>query len=173
MTGNLHALGPESHFGVTAKCVLSARIAPSHRRSARQTFSARDIERLRGTATIPVAADSALTSKRRAGRNQISPAARRSSPLDLLDLPHSFPSTMDSADSLRAPSNDGGVVRRTSGRGPLSCAECRRLKLKCDRVWPCTPCQRRGCSAICPDGMQELVLRTNEMGTDDGGLQAH
>ena len=47
MTGNLHALGPESHFGVTAKCVLSARIAPSHRRSARQTFSARDIERLR------------------------------------------------------------------------------------------------------------------------------
>ncbi|KAH7101016.1 fungal-specific transcription factor domain-containing protein [Auriculariales sp. MPI-PUGE-AT-0066] len=55
-------------------------------------------------------------------------------------------------DALRAPSGDGGVVRRTSGRGPLSCAECRRLKLKCDRVWPCGPCQRRGCSAICPDG---------------------
>ncbi|KZV82711.1 hypothetical protein EXIGLDRAFT_843477 [Exidia glandulosa HHB12029] len=57
-----------------------------------------------------------------------------------------------SGDGLRAGSNDGGVARRGSGRGPLSCAECRRLKLKCDRVWPCGPCQRRGCSAICPDG---------------------
>ncbi|EJD41354.1 hypothetical protein AURDEDRAFT_138647 [Auricularia subglabra TFB-10046 SS5] len=54
-------------------------------------------------------------------------------------------------EQLRAPGAEG-VSRRSSGRGPLSCAECRRLKLKCDRVWPCGPCQRRGCSAICPDG---------------------
>jgi len=59
---------------------------------------------------------------------------------------------------------------------PVCRSRCRILRwtwLKCDRVWPCTPCQRRGCSVICPDGMQELVSRTNEMGADDGGLQAH
>ncbi|KAI6147550.1 fungal-specific transcription factor domain-containing protein [Pisolithus thermaeus] len=35
---------------------------------------------------------------------------------------------------------------------PLSCAECRRLKLKCDRVFPCQSCSKRGCAEICPDG---------------------
>ncbi|KAI6125436.1 fungal-specific transcription factor domain-containing protein [Pisolithus croceorrhizus] len=34
----------------------------------------------------------------------------------------------------------------------LSCAECRRSKLKCDRAFPCQSCVRRGCSAICPNG---------------------
>ncbi|PVG02743.1 hypothetical protein CPB86DRAFT_696924 [Serendipita vermifera] len=33
-----------------------------------------------------------------------------------------------------------------------SCAECRRLKLKCDRNVPCGACVRRGCPSICPDG---------------------
>ncbi|PVG02736.1 hypothetical protein CPB86DRAFT_780150 [Serendipita vermifera] len=33
-----------------------------------------------------------------------------------------------------------------------ACAECRRLKLKCDRNSPCSACVRRGCSSICPDG---------------------
>ncbi|RXK39802.1 hypothetical protein M231_02995 [Tremella mesenterica] len=37
-------------------------------------------------------------------------------------------------------------------RGPPSCGECVRLKLKCTRTWPCTNCVRRGCSAICPSG---------------------
>ncbi|KAJ6588531.1 fungal-specific transcription factor domain-containing protein [Mycena capillaripes] len=37
-------------------------------------------------------------------------------------------------------------------RGSLSCAECRRLKLKCDKTVPCSSCKRRGCSAICPNG---------------------
>ncbi|KAF7342041.1 Fungal-trans domain-containing protein [Mycena venus] len=60
-------------------------------------------------------------------------------------------------------------------RGALSCAECRRLKLKCDKTVPCSRyssflfgahpddpepeyarrpsyCKRRGCSAICPNG---------------------
>ncbi|KAF8153104.1 fungal-specific transcription factor domain-containing protein [Crassisporium funariophilum] len=36
--------------------------------------------------------------------------------------------------------------------GALSCAECRRLKLKCDKTVPCSSCKRRGCSAICPNG---------------------
>ncbi|KAJ8516610.1 hypothetical protein ONZ45_g6088 [Pleurotus djamor] len=34
----------------------------------------------------------------------------------------------------------------------LSCAECRRSKLKCDRVFPCQSCVRRGCANICPNG---------------------
>ncbi|KAL0946244.1 hypothetical protein HGRIS_012501 [Hohenbuehelia grisea] len=37
-------------------------------------------------------------------------------------------------------------------KGALSCAECRRLKLKCDKKVPCSSCQRRGCAAICPNG---------------------
>ncbi|TDL27742.1 hypothetical protein BD410DRAFT_327726 [Rickenella mellea] len=37
-------------------------------------------------------------------------------------------------------------------RGALSCAECRRLKLKCDKRVPCSSCQRRGCASICPNG---------------------
>ncbi|TFK76007.1 hypothetical protein BDN72DRAFT_756432 [Pluteus cervinus] len=37
-------------------------------------------------------------------------------------------------------------------RGEISCAECRRLKLKCDKQLPCSSCVRRGCSSICPNG---------------------
>ncbi|OWZ30832.1 hypothetical protein C347_03977 [Cryptococcus neoformans AD2-60a] len=37
----------------------------------------------------------------------------------------------------------------------LSCAECRRLKLKCDRDIPCSNCVRRGCRELCPDGVKE------------------
>ncbi|KAG1746653.1 uncharacterized protein EDB91DRAFT_1118207 [Suillus paluster] len=43
--------------------------------------------------------------------------------------------------------NAGGA--RKSG---LSCAECRRSKLKCDRAFPCQSCIRRGCANICPEG---------------------
>ena len=39
-----------------------------------------------------------------------------------------------------------------SSKRQLSCAECRRLKRRCDRQWPCKSCISRGCSAICPDG---------------------
>ncbi|CAK5262114.1 unnamed protein product [Mycena citricolor] len=38
-------------------------------------------------------------------------------------------------------------------RGELSCAECRRLKLKCDKSVPCGSCVRRGCQSICPCGI--------------------
>ncbi|KAJ7699214.1 hypothetical protein B0H17DRAFT_1049209 [Mycena rosella] len=37
-------------------------------------------------------------------------------------------------------------------RGEVSCAECRRLKIKCDKQIPCQSCVRRGCSALCPNG---------------------
>ncbi|KAI9455936.1 hypothetical protein BJY52DRAFT_1121559, partial [Lactarius psammicola] len=42
--------------------------------------------------------------------------------------------------------------RRKPGRVPVSCAECRRLKLRCDRKVPCEKCTKRGCAAICPNG---------------------
>ncbi|RXW23973.1 hypothetical protein EST38_g1865 [Candolleomyces aberdarensis] len=44
------------------------------------------------------------------------------------------------------------VKKRRKGATRLSCAECRRLKLRCDRTIPCSSCVKRGCGAICPDG---------------------
>ncbi|KAF8630741.1 hypothetical protein AX17_005336 [Amanita inopinata Kibby_2008] len=44
------------------------------------------------------------------------------------------------------------IKKRRKGTNRLSCAECRRLKLRCDRAVPCGSCVKRGCSAICPDG---------------------
>ncbi|KAH6901766.1 hypothetical protein BKA70DRAFT_1308535 [Coprinopsis sp. MPI-PUGE-AT-0042] len=39
-------------------------------------------------------------------------------------------------------------LKRTRGR----CAECRRLKIKCDKQIPCQSCVRRGCVTLCPNG---------------------
>ncbi|KAF8633249.1 hypothetical protein AX15_001442 [Amanita polypyramis BW_CC] len=44
------------------------------------------------------------------------------------------------------------IKKRRKGAARLSCAECRRLKLRCDRAIPCSSCIKRGCGAICPDG---------------------
>ncbi|KAF9048213.1 hypothetical protein BDZ89DRAFT_1057787 [Hymenopellis radicata] len=48
--------------------------------------------------------------------------------------------------------DDGAQKKRRKGATRLSCAECRRLKLRCDRSIPCSSCVKRGCGAICPDG---------------------
>ncbi|KAJ7457813.1 hypothetical protein FB451DRAFT_589068 [Mycena latifolia] len=40
--------------------------------------------------------------------------------------------------------------KRASGKAP--CAECKRLKLKCDKNIPCASCIRRGCDGTCPTG---------------------
>ncbi|KAH7868571.1 fungal-specific transcription factor domain-containing protein [Lentinula edodes] len=39
-------------------------------------------------------------------------------------------------------------IRRVQGQ--ISCAECRRLKLRCDKKIPCSSCVRRGCVSLCP-----------------------
>lgn len=58
--------------------------------------------------------------------------------------------------------------RRKPGRVPTACAECRRLKLRCNRQVPCEKCESRGCAAICPDGVltpgrgNRLVLANTE-----------
>ncbi|KZT70724.1 hypothetical protein DAEQUDRAFT_724848 [Daedalea quercina L-15889] len=50
-------------------------------------------------------------------------------------------------------SSNSTLVNRSKRRNaPLSCAECRRLKLRCSRVFPCASCVKKGCAAICPDG---------------------
>ncbi|KAJ3976866.1 fungal-specific transcription factor domain-containing protein [Lentinula raphanica] len=46
------------------------------------------------------------------------------------------------------------TMKKSGGKKvPLSCCECRRLKLRCDRTFPCGSCKKRGVSDICPDGV--------------------
>ncbi|KAJ4483258.1 hypothetical protein J3R30DRAFT_3284479 [Lentinula aciculospora] len=52
-------------------------------------------------------------------------------------------------------------------RGQISCAECRRLKLKCDKKIPCSSCVRRGCKAICPT---EIATAQGKRSSDTTGL---
>ncbi|KLO10056.1 hypothetical protein SCHPADRAFT_999838 [Schizopora paradoxa] len=45
-------------------------------------------------------------------------------------------------------------------KGIIACAECRRLKLKCDRKLPCTSCVKRHCQDICPNGVLTASQRS-------------
>ncbi|KAF8215723.1 fungal-specific transcription factor domain-containing protein [Mycena galopus ATCC 62051] len=51
-----------------------------------------------------------------------------------------------------SPKEKEDKTRKKPGRVPTSCAECRRLKLRCDKNVPCGKCVSRGCGSICPDG---------------------
>ncbi|KAJ7035697.1 fungal-specific transcription factor domain-containing protein [Mycena alexandri] len=53
---------------------------------------------------------------------------------------------------MASPSSLVARNRRNRASTALSCQECRRLKLKCSRVFPCSNCVKKGCAAICPDG---------------------
>ncbi|ODN81761.1 hypothetical protein L202_02144 [Cryptococcus amylolentus CBS 6039] len=59
--------------------------------------------------------------------------------------------------------------RKRKQRPVFSCAECRRLKLKCDRQVPCNNCVRRQCHTICPEGVritrQYLASSDSELAT--------
>ncbi|KAH9044225.1 fungal-specific transcription factor domain-containing protein [Lactarius hengduanensis] len=71
-----------------------------------------------------------------------------SHPLSSVPTPMSTPSP-----KRRDPSpGPEPAKKRRRGATRLSCAECRRLKLRCDRGIPCGSCLKRGCGAICPDG---------------------
>ncbi|KAH9839731.1 fungal-specific transcription factor domain-containing protein [Rhodofomes roseus] len=54
--------------------------------------------------------------------------------------------------AARKLSNNEDDIEVKRARGEISCAECRRLKLKCDKKLPCGSCVRRGCTTICPNG---------------------
>ncbi|KAF9267292.1 hypothetical protein L218DRAFT_955171 [Marasmius fiardii PR-910] len=60
-------------------------------------------------------------------------------------------SSMETTRLARQDSTSQRTHGQDKGRR-LSCKECRRLKLKCDRVFPCQSCRKRGCSDICPEG---------------------
>ncbi|KAG5721791.1 hypothetical protein E4T56_gene1670, partial [Termitomyces sp. T112] len=84
------------------------------------------------------------------GKSKVQAAFQQSSSL----VYSSSPPPMSSAQkSFTAPSvAPVPIKKRRKGATRLSCAECRRLKLRCDRGIPCGSCVKRGCGAICPDG---------------------
>ncbi|KIY61576.1 hypothetical protein CYLTODRAFT_495190 [Cylindrobasidium torrendii FP15055 ss-10] len=55
-------------------------------------------------------------------------------------------------EDLRLDSAHTRELEHKRSRGKVSCAECRRLKIKCDKQIPCQSCQRRGCASLCPNG---------------------
>ncbi|KAJ6495975.1 hypothetical protein C8R45DRAFT_151588 [Mycena sanguinolenta] len=65
----------------------------------------------------------------------------QSIPETLLQLLDSLPT------KTRAPSKASKRIR-----GEIACAECRRLKIRCDKIVPCSRCVKRGCGALCPNG---------------------
>ncbi|KAJ3573580.1 hypothetical protein NP233_g2337 [Leucocoprinus birnbaumii] len=42
-------------------------------------------------------------------------------------------------------------TKRKRGANRLNCAECRKHKLRCNKLIPCSSCVRRGRSSVCPD----------------------
>ncbi|VDB88587.1 unnamed protein product [Peniophora sp. CBMAI 1063] len=56
------------------------------------------------------------------------------------------------AESGQNNSPAGQTPRQRRRSAALSCAECRRLKLRCSRVFPCNSCVKKGCAQICPNG---------------------
>lgn len=55
-------------------------------------------------------------------------------------------------DEYRYDGTHGRELEMKRSRGEVSCAECRRLKIKCDKQIPCQSCLRRGCASLCPNG---------------------
>lgn len=56
------------------------------------------------------------------------------------------------SDEYRFDGSHARELEQKRSRGEISCAECRRLKIKCDKKIPCQSCQRRGCGTLCPNG---------------------
>ncbi|KAI5992555.1 hypothetical protein EDC04DRAFT_2586961 [Pisolithus marmoratus] len=66
------------------------------------------------------------------------------------------PKLKSSGRDLREFECDGSNVQETEqkrSKGQMACAECKRLKIKCDKQIPCQSCRRRGCAALCPNGI--------------------
>ncbi|OXG79806.1 hypothetical protein C345_05536 [Cryptococcus neoformans A2-102-5] len=87
-----------------------------------------------------------------------------------------------SGDSRKSPERDGNRdrdrdrSRKRKRRPHLNCAECRRLKLKCDRTVPCENCVKRSCQEICPEGVREgprnVKKQARPSSSNDGDLPA-
>ncbi|GMK58669.1 hypothetical protein CspeluHIS016_0601110 [Cutaneotrichosporon spelunceum] len=61
------------------------------------------------------------------------------------------------------------VREERRSRKQLSCAECHRLKLKCDRQVPCSNCVRRECIELCPNSVR--VKKTTQRNDDMGEMR--
>ncbi|KAH8825486.1 hypothetical protein DL96DRAFT_1608970 [Flagelloscypha sp. PMI_526] len=55
-------------------------------------------------------------------------------------------------DNVRRAERKQKVTDSRMSRGLVACAECKRMKLKCDKKVPCSSCVRRECASICPTG---------------------
>ncbi|KZP18367.1 hypothetical protein FIBSPDRAFT_745533 [Athelia psychrophila] len=79
---------------------------------------------------------------------------------------HKNPSSCRRASRRKLTSDEEIELKRSRARGEISCAECKRSKLKCDKNIPCGSCALRGRSDICPNGISppsqttNLVIRT-------------
>ncbi|PVG04495.1 hypothetical protein CPB86DRAFT_771214 [Serendipita vermifera] len=71
-------------------------------------------------------------------------------PLDLAPLDDTFTKNREAV-----------AAGQSASSKAKNCAECRRLKVKCDRKVPCQNCVRRGCASLCPDG--QLVSKGNRL----------
>nr|XP_019009530.1 uncharacterized protein I206_06179 [Kwoniella pini CBS 10737]OCF48311.1 hypothetical protein I206_06179 [Kwoniella pini CBS 10737] len=59
--------------------------------------------------------------------------------------------------SQSAPSSTGPTRKPTRHQPIVSCMECRRMKWKCDRKFPCANCRKRGIESMCPNGQMRPV----------------
>jgi hypothetical protein len=88
-----------------------------------------------------------------------------------MDAAYSSPPSMSMSPPEGAGDADGELLERRR-RGEVSCAECRRLKIKCDKALPCGACVRRGCDALCPLGTLATAQGTKFVLAATGHLHA-
>ncbi|KAI0826144.1 hypothetical protein BC629DRAFT_1690247 [Irpex lacteus] len=58
----------------------------------------------------------------------------------------------DRSQNILKPYSKAAAKEARRSRGEIACAECRRLKVRCNRQIPCATCVARGCAALCPNG---------------------
>ncbi|KAI0088250.1 hypothetical protein BDY19DRAFT_891233 [Irpex rosettiformis] len=58
----------------------------------------------------------------------------------------------DRPQNILKPYSKTAAKEARRSRGEIACAECRRLKVRCNRQIPCATCVARGCAALCPNG---------------------
>ncbi|KAJ7476743.1 hypothetical protein FB451DRAFT_1461118 [Mycena latifolia] len=67
---------------------------------------------------------------------------------------------------------DDEPPKKKRRRQALSCTECKRRKIRCDRTQPCTPCVRRGDQAKCQWHVVEPVIEKYVSRADHDALRA-
>ena len=58
------------------------------------------------------------------------------------------------------PSDDSNSPRQ-SGQHPLSCTHCRQRKVKCNKIHPCSPCQRSSLECVFPERARHPKKKKN------------